>query len=96
MVGVHIQAEGPLPDIAARRALLRRLLQLPLQRTDDRQRDDGRNHRADQQRTLPSASISARISAATPKTPANTASPHKSDFFLSAVTSHVTACRSGR
>ena len=32
MVGVHVQMEGALPDIAARRALLRRLLQLPLQR----------------------------------------------------------------
>ena len=50
MVGVHIQAEGPLSDIAARRALLRRLLQLPLQRADDRQRDDDCSHSADQQR----------------------------------------------
>ena len=38
---------------------------------------------------LPSASISERISAATPRTPTNTPPPHSRDFVLSAGTSQV-------
>ena len=50
MIEVHVQTEGAFPNITGRRALLHRLPELALQPADDRQRNNGRDDRADQQR----------------------------------------------
>lgn len=49
MIHIYIQLEGAVHDIVVRCALLCRLSQLSLQCADHRQRNDGCNHRTNQQ-----------------------------------------------